>query len=384
MLTGGLASAGLLGLGWSGVSLAANRGRDRPRLLLVLLRGGLDGLAAVPAIGDPDYADARGPVALAKKDVLPLDGLFALHAALAPIAPWWAEGDLAAVHAVAGPDAGRSHFDAQDVLDNGTTRAQAVRTGWLNRAVRSLDPDAPPMALTRQVPLVLRGPAPFRAADPGREVRPDPRLLEDVAAMYASDPELAAALQVGRDTRAMLEAHGGRATSGGRGLVDRATQRLVGRLLASDDGPDIAVTEIDGWDTHTRQGPVLEARLGALADGLVAVREGLGEAWSSTAIVLVSEFGRAVRGNGSAGTDHGTGGVVLLAGGAVNGGRITTDWPGLSTRDRFEGRDLAGTTDVRAVFKAVLADHLRVSRAALDREVFPDSAALAPVQDLFS
>ncbi len=374
MLTGLLCSAGL---GWSGLTLAgrSNGGPARPRLLLVLLRGGLDGLAAVPAIGDPDYADARGAIALSPGEVAPLDGLFGLHPALASLIPWWREGDLAAVHAVASPGGGRSHFDAQDVLDNGTTRAQTTRTGWLNRAIRELGSSGPPMALTRQVPLVLRGAAPIRAADPARQVRPDPRLVEDVQAMYASDPELRDALQVGLDTRAMLEAHGGRATS--------ATQELVGRLLASDDGPDIAVTEVDGWDTHARQGPVLETRLGSLARGLLAIRAGLGDAWSSTAIVLVSEFGRAVAGNGSGGTDHGTGGVVLLAGGAVNGGRVTADWPGLSRRDLVEGRDLMGSIDVRAVFKAVLSDHLQVSRAALDGTVFPESDAIRPVADLF-
>jgi len=350
------------------------------RTLIVLLRGGLDGMAAVPPIGDPDYVHTRGSAALDRGEVVPLDGFFGLHPGLAPLAPLWREGELGFAHAVGLSGGGRSHFDAQDVLDNGTSTAQGERTGWLNRATALLH--TPPMALGRQVPLLLRGPERIQAADPLRTVELDSRFLDRVQSMYASDPQLASALSTGLDTQQMLARH--RAGRPGRQSLSPASARLIGSLLAAEDGPRIGVLEIGGWDTHIRQRPTLDKRLGDLATGLLSIKEGLGSTWEHTAILAVSEFGRAARGNGTGGTDHGTAGVALLAGGAVAGGAVHADWPGLSTADLFEERDLRSTRDIRAVFKGLLIGHLGLDPREVDRLVFPDSGPDQPLTDLFA
>lgn len=372
LLTAALASAGL-----PGAFAFAAPGTDRC-LLVVLLRGGLDGLAAVPAVGDPDYAHARGPVALDPAETVALDGFFALHPAMAGLAPLWAAGELAVVHATALPGGGRSHFDAQDVLDNGTDSAGGAHSGWLNRATAVLDPAfGPPMALGRQVPLLLRGPERIRASDPLHTFAADPEFLAEVERMYAGDPELSAALGVGLETQAMLARH--RSGKPGRRTLSPATARQIGSLLAASDGPRIGVIEVGGWDTHVRQGPALDNRLGELAEGLLAVKAGLGDAWRQTAVLAVSEFGRTVRGNGTGGTDHGTGGVALLAGGAVRGGQVVADWPGLAPQHLLAERDLKPTLDVRAVFKGLLVGHLGLDAAAVEARVFPGTSDVEPL-----
>lgn len=350
---------------FASLGMPALAGPDRPRLLLVLLRGGADGLALVPAPGDPHWRRARGPLAPDRTAMHPLDGTFALHPALGPLLPWWRDGSLAVVHAVGTPGGARSHFDAQDILDNGREAARATRTGWLNRALPSLRAEAgDALALGDQLPLVLRGPAEARSLDPFRELDLDEPLLAELSRLYARDPQLLRALEAGLDTRRRLEGH---PLPRARRL-NRASGRLVGGLLA--DGPTVGVLEVAGWDTHTRQGPQLERLLGDLANGLLGVRDGLGAAWADTTVVVVSEFGRTVAGNGTGGTDHGTGGVALLAGGGVAGGRVHGRWPGLS--DLHEGRDLRATTDVRSVFGAVLAGPFGLTSLT---DVFPGGPA---------
>lgn len=371
LLASSLAFAGLTATGaW------ASPNTDR-RLLLVLLRGGMDGLAAVPPIGDPAYASARGSVALDPGDVTPLDGVFGLHSALAPLHPLWKDGELAVLHATGLAGGGRSHFDAQDVLDNGTTTAQGARSGWLNRAVGLLDPHwGAPMALGRQVPLVLRGPAKIRAADPVHPPNVDPDFLQSVRKMYAADRDLSPALDAGIDTQALVARH---LRKPGRRALSSKTAHAIGTLLAAPDGPRVAALEVGGWDTHARQSGVLKNRLGELAEGLLAIRTGLGSAWSKTTVVAVSEFGRTVKGNGTGGTDHGTAGVALIAGGAVRGKKVYGDWPGLRTPDLFEGRDLKTTTDIRALFKGLLVGHLGLAPSAVDRQVFPNTTEVRPL-----
>lgn len=375
LLLSGLATAGLSHFAFANAPTAR-------RVLLVLLRGGLDGLAAVPAIGDPAYASARGSAALDASEVLALHGVFGLHPALAPLMPSWKARELAFVHATGLAGGGRSHFDAQDVLDNGTATAQGERTGWLNRATRSLDPSlGSPMAFGRQVPLVLRGSERIRASDPLRSFDADPALLADLERMYSDDTELSAALSMGLETRDMLDRY--RTGRPGKTALSPASAKLIGALLAAEEGPRIGVLEIGGWDTHVRQAHTLERRLGELATGLLGVKEGLGGAWQHTVILAVSEFGRSVRGNGTGGTDHGTGGVVLLAGGAVKGGEVYGQWPGLGPNDLLESRDLRPTLDVRSVFKGLLVHHLGVDREAVERNVFPNTREVQPLEHLF-
>lgn len=356
------------------------------RLILLILRGGLDGLAAVPPHGDPDHARARGAAAVpapgsATDAAVDLDGSFGLHPALAPLRPWWDEGCFGVVHAAGLAYRERSHFDAQNALETGASQPFMVDTGWLNRAVGALGGRVGvPVAMSRTIPQVLRGDAPVSSADPLRSWVPEGSLLDRVADLYAVDAELGPALQAAMTTQDLLDPlRGGPMEGAGRRDELRRGARIIGAMLAATDGPRIAVAEAGGWDTHTRQAGALDTQLRGLAGAFEGLRAGLGTAWGSTVILAVSEFGRTVHANGTEGTDHGTGGVVLLAGGGVPGGRVLGSWPGLAVEHQLDGRDLRPTTDVRAVFKGVLRTHLLLDEAALEDRVFPGTASIAPL-----
>ena len=353
------------------------------RVLLLILRGGLDGLAAVPAHGDRDYVRARGEMAI--RDAIDLDGQFGLHPSLAPLKPWFREGSLGILHAAALNYRERSHFDAQNVLESGGSRPFAVQTGWLNRAVAAMGGDpSPPMAMTRTIPLVLRGKAPVTSADPMRDWVPAESLVAQIAEMYATDPELGEALGRALETQTMLETHRGES----RGRKDRDALRqsakIIGNLLGTEDGPRIAVAEAGGWDTHAQQAGSLDRGLSGLADAMVGLREGMGSAWKDTAIVVVTEFGRTVHANGTGGTDHGPAGAAFVAGGAVRGGKVLGDWPGLSAKNLHQGRDLKPTTDLRALFKGLLVGHLGLDRAVVEDTVFRGTTDIEPLTRLFT
>ncbi|HHQ14817.1 MAG TPA: DUF1501 domain-containing protein [Chromatiales bacterium] len=363
------------------------------RLVLVILRGGLDGLAAVPPYADPGYAPARGSLVLpapgSSASVLDLDGFFGLHPSLPKLHQRYRNGELAVLHAVATPYRERSHFDAQDVLENGMTAAGARRDGWLNRALAQLSPASSDagIALGTTVPLSLRGPAPVTSWAPSRLPDPDDDTLERIAMMYANDALLAERLQEAREAGRIAEAggmdvHGAR--RGGPGALNTLAQ-AAGRFLAAPDGPRVAVLEAGGWDTHANQGAAtgaLARRLAGLDAGLDQLALSLADAWQHSVVIVVTEFGRTVAVNGTGGTDHGTAAAAFLLGGAVAGKRVLADWPGLSKKDRYQGRDLRPTTDLRAIFKGVLQDHFGLSRRVLDRDVFPDSAAVQPAGGL--
>jgi uncharacterized protein (DUF1501 family) len=374
------------------LSLAAAPG-DR-RFVLVILRGGLDGLAAAPPWAERDYRGARRDLALPPPGgdgVVDLDGTFGLHPALAPLAPLYRAGELAVLHAVATPYRDRSHFDGQDVLENGGAKVGQLRDGWLNRALVALGKQAPAgLAFGRAVPLVLRGPVAVGSWVPSALPDASEEFLTRVASLYAADPLLARALEQGLRTRAMASgalSEEDRMAGRSAGRIAELTQiaKVAGEMLARADGPRIAALEASGWDTHAQQGTErgpLANYLGGLADAMGQLRQGLGQAWSRTVVLVVSEFGRTVTPNGTGGTDHGTGGAAFLLGGAVKGGRVIADWPGLAPDKLHQGRDLRPTTDLRGVFKTVLGEHLGVDRGALDRAVFPDSVAVKPLNGL--
>jgi uncharacterized protein (DUF1501 family) len=363
---------------------------DTPRFVLVLLRGGLDGLSAVPVPGDPAFAEARGPLAdFGAFGTAPhaLDGPFALHPLLPQLHALHGRGELAVVHATGLPYRERSHFDAQNVLEHGGTRPHEQATGWLARALPHLG-GARAVALDTAVPLVLRGAAAVDTWAPSALPEPDADLLGRLAALWQADPALAAALTRARGLRdepgmagalamPMPAGRAGGPAAGRRavvGLAQRAAEFL-------QRGATVAVLDMPGWDSHANQGApggatsnnlrTLDAALDALRNGLQA-----GGTWGRTVVVVATEFGREVAVNGTLGTDHGSGGAAFVLGGAVRGGRVLADWPGLARAQRHEGRDLRVTTDLRAVFRTVLAEHLRVPRAALDTAVLPGTAAL--------
>jgi uncharacterized protein (DUF1501 family) len=379
--------------------LALAEGRD-PRLLVIVLRGALDGLAAVAPVGDPDWVRLRGDKALTLDGgapALPLDAFFALNPAMPSLHRLYRSGAATIVHATATSYRERSHFDGQDVLESGLGRPGTSDTGWLNRALASLQPagragsrDA--FAVGPIAPLVVRGPAPVLSWTP-RRLPPagDDTLMRLLDLYRHTDPALARVLEERVGLAAIARAggmDGVEPRAAGAGQVRAYFAESAGaaaRFLARADGPRIGALAFDGWDTHANEGAMngrLATLLGALDGAIAAIETELKEAWRQTVVAVITEFGRTARINGTEGTDHGTATVALLAGGALKGGRVVADWPGLAKL--HDGRDLAPTTDLRAVLKGLLRDHLRVDDAALASKVFPESGVVKPMAGLLS
>ncbi len=367
---------------WPTLSLAGLPAAGERRFVFVILRGGMDGLSAVPAVGDPGFAEARGPLAHPGAPALPLAGPFALHPLLPELHAMYGRGELLVVHATGVPYKERSHFDAQQVLESGGTKPHELSTGWLGRALEARG-GTRAVAIETAVPLVLRGAQLVDTWAPS--VLPDPSadLVARLQSMYVNDAPLAQALERARALHAEGAMAGMGAPGGGRAAVVALARRAAEFLQR---GTQVAVLELGGWDSHANQAApngALSNNLRTLDALLAALREGLqdGGTWGRTAVLVATEFGREVAINGTQGTDHGSGGAAFVLGGAVAGGRVLADWPGLAKANRFEGRDLRITTDLRAVQRALLADHLGVARAALDAAVLPGSATL-PKLDL--
>jgi uncharacterized protein (DUF1501 family) len=353
---------------------------DDARLVFVLLRGGMDGLSAVPAPGDPNFAAARGPLADFAAAPLALPGTpFALHPALASLHALYRRNEVVVLHAAGLPYRERSHFDAQQVLESGGSKPYELATGWLGRALEAQG-QRTGLALTTAVPLALRGSARVDTWAPSTLPEPGVDLVARLTSLYADDAALRAALMRARALReqpGMNESMAGNA--GGARQVALTLARKAGEMLAAPNGPRVAMLELGGWDTHANQGApngALANNLRTLDAALDALRDSLGAAWSRSAVLVATEFGREVAHNGTLGTDHGSGGAAFVLGGAVAGGRVIADWPGLARSQRFEGRDLKVTTDLRSAMKGLLADHLRLPSAAIDNAVFPGSSAV--------
>jgi uncharacterized protein (DUF1501 family) len=370
-------------------------GRD-PRLIVVILRGALDGLATVAPVGDPDYAGLHGSIALAAEGphaAVMLDSFFALHPSMREFARMYKDKQAAIVHAVSTPYRDRSHFDGQDVLESGFAGPGRVQSGWLNRALEALPKGERVMsglAVGPTTPLVLRGAAPTVGWAPVTLPQADDDTAMRLVELYSHrDPALGTALSQGLqlEKAALGDDMKPKPGAGGQAAAMRQVARGAAKLMAADDGPRISALAFDGWDTHANEGgPVgrLALLLSGLDGALAEFQSGLGERWRDTAVVVATEFGRTARINGTEGTDHGTGTIALLAGGAIKGGRVISDWPTLKPASLYEGRDLAPTTDLRAVIKGVLADHLGISERALAQTVFPDSAAARPMTGLIA
>jgi uncharacterized protein (DUF1501 family) len=388
----------LLGLG-SAVSLSGVAGRaslalaaapTEQRFVVVILRGAMDGLSVVVPYGDPALRDLRGelipPLPGQPNGLRDLGGFYGLHPALADLHAMYQAGELLPVHAAAGPYRSRSHFEAQDYLESGADHR--LTSGWLNRAVAALPPApaSPPgqtsavgqaLAVGVIVPLLLRGSASVASWAPHGFATPAPDLYARIAEVNRDDRLIGPAITEGLRARGFAtEVMTGDGTPAGAADRDKyafpALAEAAGRLLAAADGPRIAAMEVNGWDTHVAQMPRLEQPLRQLDAGLAALKTALGPAWRRTAVLVVTEFGRTARVNGDKGTDHGTATVAFVLGGAVAGGRVRADWPGLGAGKLFENRDLAPTVDVRTVAKGLLAGHLGLSGAAL-AQVFPGS-----------
>lgn len=367
------------------------------RLIVVLLRGGLDGLAAVPAPGDPAFAEARGVLASTAAPALPLDGIFGMHPQLAALHGMYQQREALVVHATGLPYRERSHFDAQQVLESGGTRPYEITTGWLARALAADQRRS--MALNTAAPLLLRGPGQIDTWAPSALPDPSPDLITRLSQLYTTDRALATALARARGLRdepAMAAMTDGRSMAGGPPAARQSVVQLfrkAAEFASQMQGPQALVLEMGGWDSHAGQAAPqgqLTTNLGTLDAGLAALKEGLQagngktDMWQRTAVLVATEFGREVAVNGTQGTDHGTGAAAFVLGGAVAGGRVIADWPGLARSQRHEGRDLRITTDLRAVFKGLLSQQFGLSRRQLDEQVFPGSGTVAALELLRS
>ncbi len=376
----------------------ANVPTDR-RFVVIILRGALDGLAAAPPHGDPDYKAVRGVLALdttGTNALHDLDGHFGLHPALSNMKGMWDAKELIVFQNISSPYRDRSHFDGQNVLETGGTGPHVLGDGWLNRALTpmGLSGDSA-LAIAASPPLMLSGPAKVSSWMPSVMPQPDAEFLKRVRALYGNDPVLRASLDSALHTEAEADA----AMDDKPRTPEQMAQRAgsygdltplfagAGKLLARDDGPRVAVLDASGWDTHVNEGAgdgQLARRLRALDTALAAMKTALGPAWKKTAVVMATEFGRTVAPNGNGGTDHGTAGAAFLLGGAVDGGTVKAEWTGLKPSALQDGRDQPPRTDMRSVLKATLADHMRVARRDLDGTVFPDSGSVAPTAGMFA
>lgn len=365
--------------------------RADARFVLVILRGALDGLGAVPPYGDGNYASRRGQLAITAP-TQKLNGMFALHPAMTHFYERYQQKELIVFHAVASPYRERSHFDGQDLLENGMSQLKGQRDGWLNRALPVLPAsqghttDQVALALAQNVPLVLRGDAAVNSWAPSRLPNADADTLQRIADLYSTDEYFASRLQSALAADG-IAGEGMNAMQGKRDPLNgfNAVTSAAGKFLAAPEGPRVAVIEVGGWDTHANQGAEqgqLANRLRSLDEGLEGLRTSLGSAWKDTAMIVVTEFGRTVAVNGTRGTDHGTATCAFLAGGAVAGGRVIADWPGLAAGDLYQQRDLKPTLDLRSVFKGVLAEHLGVVERDLETKVFPESRSAAVLEGL--
>ena len=400
--TGALAASAAL----PGVLFAHTGGSSR--LVVVILRGALDGMAAVPPYADPDYASLHRELAIASPGspdgALALDHTFGLHPSLTFLHERYAVGELIVFNAVASPYRDRSHFDGQNVLENGLTKPIGTADGWLNRALAALPrradgPGERAVAVSQNVPLILRGDAPVISKSPQATPDIDEDLLMRLADLYSHDDWFSARLSEAVQTEKMVDDAGvsmlkesAESAPAGAAAVrpsppDRvgAVAHMAAALMRSDGGPEVAVIEASGWDTHANQGGAkgaLAQRLAGLDKALRSLADELGPLWPQTAVLVVTEFGRTAAINGTRGTDHGTGGCAFLAGGAVRGGRVIADWPGLRPTALLDNRDLKPTLDLRSIFKAVLDEHMHVDANTLAKRVFPDSSGARPLQGL--
>lgn len=363
------------------------------RLVVIVLRGGLDGLDAVRPVGAPEFAALRAPLLQgAVPDETDLDGFFALHPALMPLMPLWRAGEMGFAHAVSTPYRDqRSHFDGQDLLEAGTQALArgGVRDGWLNRLLQSVPgvEATTAYAIGRSDMVLTRGEAEFANWSPEAALPLSPQAERLIDLVMHDDPlfrdatreavalsQASLAAETGRggqpeDSAGMMQAMADSMSAAGRGGgIEEIARFAAGRLRQETR---IAAFSLGGFDTHAAQGRGLARALADLAAAILALREGLGPVWERTAVMAMTEFGRTARANGTGGTDHGTAGAMLFFGGALRGGRVVADWPGLAEADLYAGRDLMPTRDLRALAGWVMRPLFGLEAGLIERTVFP-------------
>ena len=371
-----LRGAGTLGvLGGFAPRLAFAKAATARRFVFIIQRGAADGLGVVGPVGDPAFVGARGDLAADVAAGTKLDAMFALHPALATTAGLYRQGQALFAHAVASPYRDRSHFDGQNVLETGGARAYQLRDGWMNRLLGLVpSEDAHAIAVAATVPMALRGRREVASYAPSALPQASDDLLARVTQLYQGDAQLHALWDEALATRQLTG-----------DLVDkdaRNTGALAARLLRPANGARIATIETGGWDTHAGQRGRLATQLKALDGMIAALQAGLGPVWDDTLVLVATEFGRTVAVNGTGGTDHGTGTATMLLGGAVKGGRVMADWPGLAPANLYEARDLRPTMPLDALIGGAVAEHFAVDPARAMAALFPASAKTAAIEGL--
>jgi uncharacterized protein (DUF1501 family) len=370
MCYGGLATCAIPSITFAQVSQGG-------RFVFVLLRGGFDGLAAVVPYGDPEYRALRGTFAFNDSELTPLDDTFGLAPGLSPLRALWESNELAVVHAMAIPHRTRSHFDGQAILETGLDHPVGASDGWLNRLLQVMSGRRAGIAIAAGMPLSLSGPYQVESWSPTQLGAVDDAFLERLAVLYRADATLHNRFEAAMQQQELVGEEPMARGTARRGAVTPLMQAAA-RILRQEQGPNIAAMEFSGWDTHANQGMAggaLDRLLGQLAEGLVAFRTEMGAAWHTTTVVIMTEFGRTARPNGTRGTDHGTAGAGFVLGPRLARARVLADWPGLGQSSLYEGRDLKPTVDTRAVLKIALSGTFDLTSAQLER-VFPSSAGV--------
>jgi uncharacterized protein (DUF1501 family) len=370
-------AAVVLSTGLGGNMVLAGVPTER-RFVFIIQRGAADGLGSLAPVGDPAFVSQRGVLAEDFAQAPKLDSTFALHPSLSNVAAMYAAEEALFAHAVASPYRDRSHFDGQNVLETGGSAAYRVKDGWLNRMLSLLPRDeAKGIAVAATVPMALRGPVEVASYAPSALPDASDDLLGRVSMLYANDPQLHAAWEQATATRLLTS---DMVSADGRNAA--ATGALAARLLSVPGGARIAMIETGGWDTHAQQRSRLTGQLRGL-DGMVgALKQGLGPLWADTMVLVATEFGRTVKVNGTQGTDHGTASMAMLLGGTVQGGRVVTDWPGLSNAALHEGRDLRPTLDLATLIGSAVAGHFGIEGRRAIAALFPEAQSAREMDGL--
>ncbi len=390
------AALGLLGAAGLAASILPSRiayarsgtgiGAGGRKLIFILQRGAACGLSTIVPLGDPDYATHRAAMRDTDGAGQKLDAMFALNPALSHISGLYQAKQALFVHAISSAYRERSHFDAQNIVETGGLAPYATKDGWMNRLLAMLAKEngAQPKALAYApaVPAALRGMAPVASYAPSALPDASDDLIARVGQLYAKDTPLHGALETALATRKMAEGGDMMGAGGGGKAAGMATGKAVAQLMAGPQGADVVMVETGGWDTHNAQSRRLAQGLSGVDAMVAALQSGLGAEWSNSVVIVATEFGRTVAVNGTGGTDHGTGGAAMLLGGAVSGGRVIADWPGLAQSKLYEGRDLMPTISMESLISGAIAVHYALDPAKVARMIYPAHAALRPMSGL--